>query len=59
MTVETHWSDIAERQQLGRGVRSSRTRYPHNEARGQIWDELLAILMDKHDGDVGAQLRGR
>src|SRR4029078_13121376 len=25
---------------------------PHNEARGQIWEELLAILMDKHDGDV-------
>src|SRR6185437_7843800 len=25
---------------------------PHNEARGQIWEELLAILMGKHDGDV-------
>jgi DNA helicase IV len=24
---------------------------PHNEARDQIWEELLTILMDKHDGD--------
>ncbi|MET7967610.1 RNA polymerase recycling motor ATPase HelR [Micromonospora sp. NPDC005305] len=31
---------------------------PHNEARDQIWAELLTILMDKHDGDEPAdQLR--
>jgi hypothetical protein len=24
---------------------------PHNEARDQIWEELLTILVDKHDGD--------
>ena len=24
---------------------------PHNEARDQIWDQLVTILMDKHDGD--------
>jgi hypothetical protein len=24
---------------------------PHNEARDQIWEELLTILMDKYDGD--------
>ena len=24
---------------------------PHNEARDQVWDELLTILVDKHDGD--------
>src|SRR6476660_9560237 len=24
---------------------------PHNEARDQIWDELLTILVDKYDGD--------
>ena len=29
---------------------------PHNEARKQVWQELLAILMDKHDGDVSADL---
>ncbi|WP_433289199.1 RNA polymerase recycling motor ATPase HelR [Micromonospora sp. CA-244673] len=32
---------------------------PHNEAREQIWEELLTILTDKHDGDEPAdQLRG-
>ena len=29
---------------------------PHNEARDQIWEELLAILIDKHDGDAPADL---
>jgi hypothetical protein len=24
---------------------------PHNEARAQVWTELLTILVDKHDGD--------
>lgn len=24
---------------------------PHNEAREQVWDELLTILMEKYDGD--------
>lgn len=32
---------------------------PHNEARERIWEELLTILTDKHDGDEPAdQLRG-
>ena len=30
---------------------------PHNEARDQIWDELVSILVDKHDGeDVSPEL---
>ncbi|MBC6468783.1 RNA polymerase recycling motor ATPase HelR [Actinomadura alba] len=29
---------------------------PHNEARDQILEELLTILMDKHDGDAPADL---
>jgi hypothetical protein len=29
---------------------------PHNEARGAVWEELLTILMDKHDGDVPPDL---
>jgi hypothetical protein len=38
---------------------------PHNEARDQIWEELLTILMDKHGGDEpddllrGSLLRNR
>ncbi|MFF5673651.1 RNA polymerase recycling motor ATPase HelR [Streptomyces hygroscopicus] len=51
MTVSTHWSDIwlsaddwAEAFRAAEGT-------PHNEARDQIWEELVAILMDRHDGD--------
>ncbi|SCG39925.1 RNA polymerase recycling motor ATPase HelR [Micromonospora coxensis] len=29
---------------------------PHNEAREQIWEELLTILMDKYDGDESDDL---
>ncbi|WP_274564854.1 RNA polymerase recycling motor ATPase HelR [Streptomyces spiramyceticus] len=29
---------------------------PHNEARDQIWEELVTILLDKHDGDVSPDL---
>jgi DNA helicase IV len=29
---------------------------PHNEARDRVWDELLAILMDKYDGDEEHEL---
>ncbi|MCH5676713.1 RNA polymerase recycling motor ATPase HelR [Streptomyces gilvus] len=25
---------------------------PHNEARDQVWERLVAILMDKYDGDI-------
>ncbi|MBF9128761.1 AAA family ATPase [Plantactinospora sp. S1510] len=32
---------------------------PHNEARDQIWEELLTILMDKYDGDESPDLLRR
>jgi len=33
---------------------------PHNEARDEVWDELLTILVDKHDGgDVPADVLRR
>jgi hypothetical protein len=57
MTVETPWSDIwlsAEDWAEAFGAVEPGT--PHNEARDQILDELVAILMDKHDGDVPADL---
>src|SRR5262249_39954521 len=31
----------------------------HNEAHNQIWDELLTILIDKHEGDASADLLRR
>jgi superfamily I DNA/RNA helicase len=32
---------------------------PHNEARDEIWEELLTILIDKYDGDEPADLLRR
>jgi DNA helicase IV len=49
MTVQTHWSDIwlsAADWAEAFGAADSGT--PHNEARDQVWEELLTILMDKH-----------
>ena len=40
---------LAERRRLGRGVRGAGPGTPHNEARDQVWEELLTILVDKHD----------
>jgi hypothetical protein len=60
MTVETHWSDIwlsAEDWAEAFGAADPGT--PHNEARDQILEELLAILIDKYDGDVSADLLRR
>ena len=59
MTVETNWSDI----RLGaddwaRAFEAPDPGTPHNEAREEILDELIAILIDKSDGDVAPdQLR--
>lgn len=57
ITVSTDWADVwlsaddwAEAfDAAGRGT-------PHNEAREQIWEELVAILLDKLDGDVPGEL---
>ena len=56
MTVETAWSDLwlsaddwAEAFDAAAGT-------PHNEARDQIRDELVTILMDKNDADAPAGL---
>ena len=51
MSVETHWSQVwisaadwaAAFDAAGHGT-------PHNEAREAIWDELVAIIAEKHDG---------
>jgi hypothetical protein len=53
MTVETHWSDILlSADDWAEAFDAAEPGTPHNEARGQIWEALLAILMDSHDGDV-------
>jgi DNA helicase IV len=60
MTVETHWSDIwLSAEAWAEAFDGPEPGTPHNEARGQIWDELITILMDKHDGDAPEHLLRR
>jgi hypothetical protein len=57
MTVETHWSDIwLSAGDWAEAFDAPEPGTPHNEARLVIWEELLRILMDSHDGDVPADL---
>ena len=57
MTVTTHWSDIPlSAEDWAEAFEAPDPGTPHNEAREAIWEELLTILMDKHDGDVPADL---
>jgi hypothetical protein len=57
MTVETPWSDIGlSADDWAEAFQAPEPGTPHNEARDQIWEELLAILMDSRDGDVPADL---
>src|SRR5579862_6258713 len=52
MTVETHWSDIwLSAGDWAEAFAAPEPGTPHNEARDQIFDELVAILTDAHDGD--------
>jgi hypothetical protein len=55
MTVTTHWSDIwLSAGDWAEAFEAAEPGTPHNEARDQIWEELLTILVDKHDGDASA-----
>ncbi len=57
MRVETHWSDIwLSTEDWAEAFDAPAPGTPHNEARYQIWEELLTVLMDKHDGDAPADL---
>jgi DNA helicase IV len=57
MTVATHWSDIwLSADDWVEAFEAPEPGIPHNEARDQIWEELLTILMDKHDADASADL---
>ena len=59
ITVETHWSNIVlTAEDWAEAFDAPEPGTPHNEARYQIWEELLTILMDKHAGEAPAdQLR--
>ncbi|WP_338897088.1 RNA polymerase recycling motor ATPase HelR [Streptomyces sp. TG1A-60] len=52
MTVTTHWSDIRlSPDDWTAAFEAAEPGTPHNEARHQVWEELLTILADKHDTD--------
>ncbi|WP_051084769.1 RNA polymerase recycling motor ATPase HelR [Kribbella catacumbae] len=62
MIVETHWSDLwLSPADWAEAFGSADSSTPHNEARDQVWEELLTILLDKHqaeyeDDDVSIDL---
>ncbi|MEU7900238.1 RNA polymerase recycling motor ATPase HelR [Nonomuraea sp. NPDC049152] len=57
MAVTTPWSDIwLSADDWAEAFDAPDPGTSHNEARDQIWQELLTILMDKHDGEVSADL---
>jgi hypothetical protein len=56
MTVQTHWTDIwLSAGDWAEAFEAPEPGTPHNEARGQIWEELLTILMDSRDVSVPAE----
>ncbi|MER5931899.1 RNA polymerase recycling motor ATPase HelR [Streptomyces sp. NPDC002054] len=56
MTVSSHWSDIwLSAEDWAAAFAAVEPGTPHNLARDQIREELLAILMDKDDSDAPPQ----
>jgi hypothetical protein len=57
MTVTTHWSDIwLSAGDWAEAFEAPDPGTPHNEARDEIWEALLTILIDKDGSDVSADL---
>jgi hypothetical protein len=57
MIVQTPWSDIRlSAVDWAEAFDAPEPDTPHNDARDQIWEALLTILADKHDGDAPAGL---
>jgi hypothetical protein len=60
MTVTTPWSDVwLSADEWAEAFDAPDPGTAHNEAREQIWEELLAILMDKYDDDSPVDLLRR
>jgi hypothetical protein len=53
MTLSTYWSDIwLSPEDWAEAFEAAEAGTPHNEARDDVWEALLTIIEDKHDGDV-------
>lgn len=61
MTVESEWADIwLSAADWAEAFEAAEAGTPHNEARDQVWEELLTILIDKvEDDDVPLELLRR
>lgn len=56
MNVTTHWSDIwLSPEDWAVAFEAAEPGTPHNEGREQVWQELLTILVDKHDDTASPQ----
>jgi hypothetical protein len=52
MAVETPWADVwLSTADWAEAFEAADPGTPHNEARDEIWEALLSILIDKHDTD--------
>jgi len=52
MLVETEWSEVwLSPDDWAEAFGSPDPGTPHNEARDQVWDALVSILLDKHEDD--------
>ncbi|WP_277345796.1 RNA polymerase recycling motor ATPase HelR [Nocardioides sp. JQ2195] len=52
MAVDTPWADVwVSSADWSEAFGSVDSGVPHNEARDEVWDELLTILVDKHEAD--------
>jgi len=50
MTVETHWADVwLGPEDWAVAFDAAAPGTPHNEARDEIWEELVTIIIEKHD----------
>ncbi|WP_169982620.1 RNA polymerase recycling motor ATPase HelR [Microbispora sp. H10836] len=57
MTVTTPWSDVwLSPGDWAEAFDAPEPGTPHNEARDRIWEELVTILVDKHDDEAPAEL---
>ena len=55
LTVETEWDEVPlTAHDWAEAFDAPDPGTAHNEARGQIWQEIIRILIDKHDEDVPA-----
>ncbi|WP_411083484.1 RNA polymerase recycling motor ATPase HelR [Streptomyces sp. cmx-18-6] len=56
MTVTTPWADVRlSAADWALAFEAAGPGAVHNEARDQVWEELLTLLVEKHDGGDGAE----